>query len=649
MKTPLLFIFALIIGFSVYAQNAAKFTPVNRKAQLIIESNRVEPAQTSTVSQPAYVPHTYKGANMDVKKVFMGTSVNAFTLLVQEQQGVAYNKELNAIMGTFRGNPTTVAGLPAPLGTGNDIVTSWSTDMGNTFTNKLSLVGTSAQRCRYPSGVIYNTTGNTDLAQAFSLVAGPVTNGSGWINTFLSSVQYNGNNLDKDYPVTSDFGELTRQGLSACTDGTAHFCTLKQKNDGVNYTELKSFVMKGVFNNNTMGYDWTSQDMTVPFFMNGGFPEANGNYANMAWSKDGSVGYLMHIGVDSRAGTVKGYYPIIFKSVDQGTTWTAMDYFDFSTFTDVFDHIWSTLANPAVAVPAFQEADMVVDATGNLHIMALCKGAYSQHPDSLGYTYSYENGSIFEFSNEQGGQWFCHYVDHPKTREVAGADSPYVTVPAPNVGWDMRLQASLTDDGSKVFAVWTDTDWQFWGMADSLNLYPDVMTWGRDLNTNLSTAVKNITYLQEGMGESHFMFVSPTTMDEAGVYDIPVRISDINTSSLNADLPVAHYYLQGVTFTDADFIITSSKNTPVANTMAVSNYPNPFSGKTSIDINMEKSAPVSIAVSSLTGQQVSTVNYGTMGVGSHTLTFDASNLTSGIYFYTLTIGDQKATNKMVIK
>jgi len=651
MKTSLLFIIALFIGFSVYAQQAAKFTPVNMKAKAIKESNRIEPEYTSTAVAPVYVPSTYKGTNMDVQKVYMGCSANAFTLLVQEQQGMYYSKELNAIMGSFRGNPTAVVGLPSGngvFGSGNDVVTSWSTDNGSTFTNKLGLVGTSVLRSRYPSGVTYNPTGNTDLNLAYSLVAGPVTNGAGWTNTFLSSIQYNGNNTDKDYIPVSTFGELVRQGLSVCTDGKAYICTAKQANDGVNYTEVISNVYNGTFNNNTLGFDWTSTDIEIPFLMNGGFPEANGNYANMAWAKDGSVGYLMHFGVDNRSGAAKGYYPIIFKSVDQGATWNLMDYFDFSVFPDVFDHIWSTVANPDVAVPSFQEADMVVDNKGDLHIMALCKGAYSQHPDSLGYTYLYENGSIFEFSNEYG-EWFCHYIDHPKTKEVSGEASPYVTSPAPNVGWDMRLQASRTDDGSKVFAVWTDTDWQFWGMADSINLYPDVMAWGRDVNTNYNTVVKNITYLNEGMGESHFMFVSPIAIDEAGVYDVPVRISDLNTSDYNADLPVAHYYLQGVSFVEADFNILSGKENPKADKIAVANYPNPFSGKTSIDLRLEKSVPVSIVVNSLTGQQVSSVNYGVLGVGSHTITFDAANLTSGVYFYTVTMGDQKATNKMVIK
>jgi len=278
--------------------------------------------------------------------------------------------------------------------------------------------------------------------------------------------------------------------------------------------------------------------------------------------------------------------------------------------------------------------------------MALCQGQYSQHPDSLGYTYSYENGSFFEFSFEQDGQWFCHYIAHPQTRGVATEDSPFIAASG-NIGWDMRLQASRTDDGSKVFAVWTDTDWAFWGMADSINLYPDVMVWGRDVNTNMNSAVKNVTYLEEGMGESHFMFVSPVAMDKAGVYTIPLSISDINTNALNADEPIAHYYLQGAEI--VDYPNVGVQEAAKTSKLAITNYPNPFTGTTIINVNLNKSAQVSLVVSSLTGQVVSNVNYGFMGAGAQTLTFDGSNLTSGIYFYTLTIGDQRATNKMIIK
>jgi hypothetical protein len=644
MKKTLLFFVVLLAGVVTFAQQTNKYAPLNRKAMAIQELNVPEPASSgSSAILPAYTPKSIKGANMDVKKVFMGTSRNALTLLVTEQNCMFYNKEVNAVMGTFRGNDKPVSGLPAPLGTGNQICTYWSSDAGNTFTGKIS-ASVSGSSFRYPSGVIYNPAGNTDMNAAYSVVAGPRT-ATAWDYTYLSSLRYDGTNSDVQQPSTSSYKELVRQGMSSCSDGTVHICTMKYATD---YKTAIGFVYNGQFNNNTLAFEWTPVDVPIPFNVapDGTF-DAYFGWANMAWSKDGSVGYLMFRGADSRATGNKGFYPIIFKSTDKGATWTAMDYFDFSVFPVLSEHIWPTLANQNVYVPFFTEADLVVDGAGNPHIMGLCQGQYSLHPDSLGYTYSYETGNVFEFSYEND-QWFCHYVAHNQTRDVPAASSPFIGSSGAQ-GWNMRLQASRTDDGSKVFAVWTDTDWQFWGLTDSLNLYPDVYAWGRDLNTNQSTDVKNITFMNEGMGESHFMFVSPVTQDNAGVYDVPLSISDINTNALNVDEPIAHYYLQGVTLTDADFVTTSVPDKPIAGSKTITNYPNPFSGETKIDFNMSKSANVSLVVTSLTGQQVSNVNYGLMGAGTQTITFDASKLTSGVYFFTLTTGDQKATGKMVIK
>ena len=228
MKTSVLFIVACIIGFSVYAQNSTRLNHLGFKAKPFTETDRVDATSSSNAILPAYVPHTYKGANMDVKKVLMGTSRNVNTLLVQEQNCMYYNKELNAIMGTFRGNNKASGTLPL-LGTGNDICTYWSTDKGTTFTGKLSLTVTGIN-FRYPSGVIYNRPGNTLLSDAYTVLGGPQTV-TAWDNTYLSSVQYNGNNFAVIQPATSTYKELVRLGMNACTDGTAHIAAQKYSTD----------------------------------------------------------------------------------------------------------------------------------------------------------------------------------------------------------------------------------------------------------------------------------------------------------------------------------------------------------------------------------------------------------------------------------
>ncbi len=48
------------------------------------------------------------------------------------------------------------------------------------------------------------------------------------------------------------------------------------------------------------------------------------------------------------------------------------------------------------------------------------------------------------------------------------------------------------------------------------------------------------------------------------------------------------------------------------------------------------------------GQRVQIIEQGLRALGEHTVTFDATSLASGIYFYTLTAGEFTRTRKMVL-
>jgi hypothetical protein len=51
----------------------------------------------------------------------------------------------------------------------------------------------------------------------------------------------------------------------------------------------------------------------------------------------------------------------------------------------------------------------------------------------------------------------------------------------------------------------------------------------------------------------------------------------------------------------------------------------------------------------MTGEKVTSVNYGQIGAGSSSLTIDGSVLAPGLYFYTVKAGDEQFTGKMVIR
>ena len=83
------------------------------------------------------------------------------------------------------------------------------------------------------------------------------------------------------------------------------------------------------------------------------------------------------------------------------------------------------------------------------------------------------------------------------------------------------------------------------------------------------------------------------------------------------------------------------------------NYPNPFSSETTIDVSVASDANVNIDVFDVSGRSVRTMDLGRVSAGSRQMTFDGLGndgrpLASGIYFYRVNAAGQAATRKIVI-
>ena len=77
-------------------------------------------------------------------------------------------------------------------------------------------------------------------------------------------------------------------------------------------------------------------------------------------------------------------------------------------------------------------------------------------------------------------------------------------------------------------------------------------------------------------------------------------------------------------------------------------FPNPFNPSTEITYALPDAGKVTLVVYNTLGRQVAELANGWNDAGWHTVTFDASVHSSGIYFYAIKAGDFMQTKKMLL-
>ncbi len=107
--------------------------------------------------------------------------------------------------------------------------------------------------------------------------------------------------------------------------------------------------------------------------------------------------------------------------------------------------------------------------------------------------------------------------------------------------------------------------------------------------------------------------------------------------------------INGELWGDTSTVTTGVDENNIINNYGLSqNYPNPFNPTTQINYSLQESNFVNLKVYNSIGELVSTLINEEKPAGSYSVSFNASGLPSGVYFYRITSGSFNQTRKMIL-
>lgn len=625
MKRTLLLVVCTGMTCLLTAQNAKKQIVNNRHA--VPHQNENDQAVPSSSAPATERKHPLVITNTAVNDIPVGNAANAFGGYTRPARSIVYaDPILNTVIVTHRAGPACTP----PDGAVNSGVLMFdiSKDGGTTWNPLPSLgptwnSGTGVELARYPSGVIYNPSGNINPDSAYTSVFGACTGpvlpgGSIWIGhaygaAKMGAVSQQNQGKDRFDSTVSWIGlipesmTITQQGVTWVIDRMVDGTTA--------YAYLDTLIIrKGTWNATTKMHDYSTTLFPLPVtpgFLSG---------ATMAFAPNGQTGWIVaNCNNDLTFAPDSSQFIVAFKTTDGGNTWSAPIKIDISTPAAVAFGDTSTYSTA-------YWPDASVDSLGNLYVHTAIfpsagGGGIFVTPGSW--------GQCAVYTSDGGATWKVKLLDRPQT-------AFYTTTGTQPIGDWPRGQVSTNWAGSKMVFTWFDTDTsQFPGGTNS---NPNALARYYDIATDSWDAAINLTAGSAADGSVTFGMVSEYLLPCGGnSWEVPIAYQMLQGG--NESGCVQYHYVDGACITGVGETLN-----PVFNLGSI--YPNPAGTSAVLTLNLLKAAEVEISIHSILGQTLSSEKI-TMSAGNQEHHLGLSQLTSGIYIIEVKAGQYKSSIKLI--
>jgi|AntRauTorckE6833_2_1112554.scaffolds.fasta_scaffold00113_22 hypothetical protein len=246
--------------------------------------------------------------------------------------------------------------------------------------------------------------------------------------------------------------------------------------------------------------------------------------------------------------------------------------------------------------------------------------------------------SLYSFSNLEADQ---QNPDRLKFGEE-------LTIYTANKTPDYRFDVSVIDENTNQNKMYNLKNTAI-STEDSISVF---MEEAGDLVIDNFGGVANLTLeIKEALTED-FFFVENFSLSESSSYKLSPDWDNLTEQNLIVQVDSNMDGNYDETFevspeTPVSIETNESSNIP-AKFELKQNYPNPFNPTTNIDFNLPSSAYVELSVYNTLGQKVATLVNDQMKAGSHSINWDARNMSSGVYLYKIQVGNKIQTRKMIL-